>query len=910
MSRTPFCHLSMGRIPVRRVVRLESEARVGRPARYRLEVRLDVAPPLETLLGHEAEVRLGFPEDEHVFQGVITTATVLGQARSEVNVHAFEIVVELPLALLAHEVTAVIYQEQNACDIIRTVLDRHALASEWRMTREYAPRENCVQYLESDLDFIHRLLEEEGIHYFFAVGDEGPTVVFADDSTTAPAIEGDPVLAVRHGDGFDITGDHARRPADAARVVSGSFVRRDYDFERPALDLTAEAQAGFHPDLERYDYPGGYVDPGRGSALVQTRLEAEQAQRLTVAVPVVCPRVGPGRTFTLASAGALDGDYFIVRCRHRYEDSGDDGDAPGLISEIDVIPRDAPYRLPPVTEKPRIFGPQTATVVAPEGAESETIHTDAHARSKVKFRWDRSPTTDDTASAWIRVTQLQTSGSLVLPRVGWEVIVEFLEGDPDRPVITGRLYNGAFMPLYKLPEGKTRTSLQSRSSPGGGGSNEIRMEDAAGAEEIMIHAQHDMRMATANNKTSSVGNNRTRVVGANHTLDVGADQKIQITKGNQNTITGDQTVAVGGNRSVEVNAVAGLTVGGSATTSVGGNQFEMDGNPLDALLELAAQTAQAFLEAAAAQAINQVQAHVQGAVNQVLGPVDGVVAQATSLGQGLQSMGDGNLGALPGVAGAAAGIPGASALAGAMGGQGGGGGGNKLQAAAAGALRSPRIAAQAAANQAIADGAGAAHRAMRSALGADGAGGGGASGDNAAGPEGDVGGQDETDRTKGPGHKIGKVAGAYEETVSGLKAVAMLTGHDIKVAGNMTQTAGAAHVEVCIGNRSESGAGTKTESQLGLVVLSQGGESETVTGARTSLVGGAVVDKLDGNHVVEAGGPATIMGAFHKLEAKGTITLKCGGSEVVIDSSGVTISSAMVTFMASKLHLPKKVSEV
>jgi len=762
-----------------------------------------------------------------------------------------------------------------------------------------------VQYLESDLDFIHRLLEQEGIHYFFEHGADDSTLVFADDSPSAAAIEGDPLLPVRMKTDMTVEKDHALIPADTQRVRSGKFVYRDYNFEKPALDMTVEAEADADTDLEVYDYPGEYAEPDEGTRLTQIRLEAEQVARKTLRVEAVCPRVVAGRHLSLGDIGDLDGEYFILRCRHHFDDGG--GEAPDLRVEVELIEKDVPFRLFPFTPKPRIYGPQTATVVAPDGSEPETTHTDAFGRCKVSFHWDRSGITDDRASCWMRVAQLQTSGSLILPRVDWEVIVEFLDGNPDRPIITGRLYNGRFMPLYKLPDGKTRTSLFSASSPGGGGSNEIRFEDKAGSEEIFVHAQHDQVMATANDKKTTVGNNLTSVVGSNSSLSVGNDQKVQITKGNANTITADQTVTVGGNRKVEVNAVTGLTCKGSATTTVGGNQFEMDGNPLDALLELAAKTAQAFLEVAAAQAIGAIQSQVQGAVNQALGPIDGLVAQATSLGGGLQALQGGNLGALGGLTGAAGAIPGASAVVGGM----GGGGGNIIAAAAQGALRSPRIQAQAAANQAIADAGGAAQRAVHDLLSGDDAeGGGGESQDNVEGPEGDVDGVEGTDRTKGPGHAIGKIVGSYSESVSGIKAVGLLNGHDTKVAGDMTQNAGAAHVEICIGSRSESAQGNKTETQLGLVVLSKGGESETVTGARTTMVGGAIVDKLKGSHQVEAGGPATFIGAFHKMEAKGAITLKCGASEVVIDKSGVTVTSPMVTFMAGKIHLPKDVSEV
>jgi type VI secretion system secreted protein VgrG len=347
----------------------------------------------------------------------------------------------------------------------------------------------------------------------------------------------------------------------------------------------------------------------------------------------------------------------------------------------------------------------------------------------------------------------------------------------------------------------------------------------------------------------------------------------------------------------------------------------MDGNPLEAILALAAQKAQEFLEAKAGEAIAAVQSHVQGAVDQALGPISDLTARAESLGNNMQAIQNGDLGAIGGMAADAAGLPAAGDFARSMGGGGDAGpaggplsdavaGGNMITAAANNLVSSGGGAATNLANQAIGGGVGAAHQALASALGVEARGVDGASMENAAGPDGEVGGQDETDRAKGPGHSIGKIAGSHSEVVGGMKITGVLTGIDTNVAGSMTQNAGAAHLEVIIGNRAESAEGSKTESALGLVVLTKGGESETVGGAKTCMVGGAIFDKLKGSHSVEAGAPATFIGAFHKMEAKGAITLKCGASEMVIDGSGITITSPMVTWMGGKIHLPKDVSEV
>jgi type VI secretion system secreted protein VgrG len=922
MARNLRIHFDVDGVPAERVVRLREQHRLGRAPALEVEVRWSEYIALGSLLGHAGRLEVAFgDETPHVFVGIVEEAAVSGTSMTSFTAHQYTLRVVPKIALLARSVDAVIYQEKDVQEIVTEVLERHGISAfEWRLTGSYPKRVYCVQYQESGLDFIHRMIEGEGIYYFVEAGDDGDTVIFADDSPSADAIVGEAELPVRGRNFMAVDHDYALIPSDRERVRSGKFTLRDYNFEKPALDLTSEAEADVDTDLEVYDYPGEYDDPGEGERLAKVRLEAEQAWRRSLEMKAVCPRLAAGRTMSLSDAGDLDGEYFIVEASHELVDlSRDEEEAVDFRSEVTLIPKDVPYRLRATTRKPLIEGPQNARVVAPAGSQPEAIHTEEHGRCKVKFPWDRSDVMDDKASCWMRVSQLQTSGSLVLPRIDWEVIVEHLEGNPDRPIITGRLYNGAFMPPYSLPDGKTRTSLQTRSSPGGGGTNEIRFEDKAGSEEIMIHAQKDMTLATANNKKKTVGNNETTVIGANSTLSVGANQAVKVTMGTQNTIGANQTVSVGGNRTVEVNAVTGLTVHGSASTSVGGDQMEMIGNALEGLLAVAAQRAQEFLEAKANEAIAAVQGHVQGAVNQALGPINQLTSQAEALGSNMQAIQNGDLSAVGGLVGDASGIPGAGDFARSLGGPPSGpaggplagavAGGNMIQSAANNAVQAGGAAARSAASQAIGSGVGAAHQALASALGVDATGGGGASMDNAAGPDGEVSGQDETDRAKGPGHSIGRIAGDYGETVGGMKIQGVLNGMDTNVGGSMTQNAGAAHVEVIIGNRAESADGSKNETALGLVVLSKGGESESVKGSRTTMVGGAIIDKLKGSHQVSAGAPATFIAAYHKLEAKGKITLKCGASELVIDGGGITVTSPLVTMMAGKIHLPKDVSE-
>ncbi len=909
--------------PVNKVVRFEEEHRLGLPPRLHITVTLVTYVPTDVMLGQSCVLSVGFEDAEHQFKGLVEEVSLNASSLGEDATYVYELTVVPLLAVLARHVDCRIFQEQTVQEICDELFAELGVTRvEWSLSGSYPVRTYCVQYQESTLAFISRLLEDEGIYFSVEARDDGDTVVLSDDSPMlALPIDGDAVLPARTRSDLAMDADFCLIPSEQHRVRAGTFVLRDFNFETPNLDMTATFEGDADTDLEVYDYPGEYTEPSEGKRRAQVRYEEEEAWRRTMIIEAVCPRVAAGRKLEISDAGDLNGEYFVVSAVHHFadEDHGQ-GSATAYHVLAELIPLEVPYRPRRRTPKPIIHGPQTARVVAPAGAEPEAIHTDEHGRVKVKFPWCRSEHDDDKASCWMRVAQLQSSGSLVLPRIQWEVIVEFLEGNPDRPVITGRLYNGTFMPPYALPDGKSRTSLMSRSTPGGEGSNEIRFEDKAGSEELMVRAQHDMTVATANNKETTVGNNESTTIGVDSSLSVGGNQDVKITMGSQNTIGADQSVTVGGNRKVEVNAVAGMTVHGAASTTVGGDQFEMDGNPLEALLALAAREVQEFLQEQADRAVQAVTAQVQGAVDQALGPIQDLTSQVEGLGNNMQAIADGDLGAIGGLVGDASGLPGAGDFARSMGGDdgpSGGGplsdavdGGNLVTSVANNAIASGSAAASSAANSAIASGVGAAHSAIADAMGFDGAGGGGQSQQNMAGPDGEVGGQDDTDRTKGPGHSIAVVAGTHKESVGGLKGVAALDGINLNVSGNMTQSAGAAHIEVVIGNRAESTESDKDETALGLVVLSKGGESETVGGDRMTMVGGAIVDRLKGSHAIQAGGMASFIGAFHKYEASGTITLKCGESEVVIDGGGVTIKSPLVAKLASKIQLTKKVNEI
>jgi type VI secretion system secreted protein VgrG len=908
-----------------RVLSSREVHQLSRPAYLEVEALLAVYVDTEEIVGATAALTIGYDGDtRRSFAGIVESVTVIGSTAvgDAGRTYQYSFVIVSPLSFLAGNHRCLIQQVVDVKDAVTAVLNDAAptLAVDWRLTGSYPKRAYCVQYQETDLAFISRLLESEGIYYFFEADDDGTlTLVFCDDSTTAKPIDGKATLHLQLAALLDTHNDSILSVSDNHAVVSGKFTLRDFNFLTPKVDMTSTAAASVHADFEVYDYPGGYLDPADGKRVAQLRLDAEQVEVETLSFETRCTRVSVGRKLTVAETGSTDGDWVVTRAVHEVE--WDEAEL-HYTCRAELLPAKTKFRPARVTPRPVIEGPQTAAVVCPAGAQPEEILTDEHGQCKVKFHWDLGPAMDDKATAWMRVAQLQTSGSMMLPRVGWEVIVEFLEGDPDRPIVTGRLYNGAYMPPYALPDGKTRTSIKTASTPGGAGSNEIRMEDKSGSEEIMMHSQKDTNVTVANNKTKSVGNNETLNVGASSTTTVGANQTVKITKGSQNTITADQTVTVGGTRSLEVNAVAAWSITGSSTTTVGATQSEQIGNPLEALIALAVAKAEEVAKAQAAAAVAAVQGAVQGKIDQALGPVNDLVGKAGALGSGLQALGNGDLSALGGVVGGATGLPGVGAMGSAMAGSGAGaaassagGAVSGAVGAAQGALAKPDAAVAAAGDMlnsalgnAISKAGSAATAALDAAAGVDADGGGGSSDANAAGPVGDVPGVDQTDRAKGPGHSLYDVTGKHSETVGSIKVLAALNGINLNIGGNMTQDVKLATVQMAYGDLNEAVTGAKKEKELGLIVMSKG-ETEHAQGAKMSMVGGLVLDAVGGNQSVEATGNLTLIGAMQKLEASTSITLKCGESEVAITGDGISIKSLMVTMTAGTIELPKPAGE-
>ena len=479
-----------------------------------------------------------------------------------------------------------IFQNLSTPDILKKVLEGGGIPADMfklSIKRSYKPRKYCVQYRESDFDFLSRLMEEEGIFYHFDHTEDTHVMVIGDNPGVQVLIPGEALPFKEEDDSGQVTQEHVSHFRFVRALRTGAVVLRDFDFKKPQLDLETESSADREQHLEYYDYPGDYPDSSLGKELVKIRLEEKRAECDRGIGESDCRRFISGFRFNLEGhrRGELNQEYLLVRLQHwGNQPQAAEEDLPGSLDEViyhntfDCIPAPVPYRPSRITPRPIVEGPQTAVVTGPAGEE---IHTDEHGRVKVHFHWDRLGPTDDKSSCWVRVSQGWGGpgwGSMFLPRIGQEVIVEFLEGDPDRPLVTGRVYNGDNPPPYSLPGDKTKSSIKSNTSPGGGGANELRFEDAAGSEEVFVNATKDMNETVANNHTRSVGTDETIDVGKNRTKTVGVDQSESVGSNKKISVGSNHDETIGANMTLNVGADCTETIGANRTITIMSNKTE------------------------------------------------------------------------------------------------------------------------------------------------------------------------------------------------------------------------------------------------------------------------------------------------------------------------------------------------
>jgi type VI secretion system secreted protein VgrG len=491
-----------------------------------------------------------------------------------------------------------IFQEKTAPEIIQFLFDEAKFRDySLRLSGAFSKREYCVQYGETDFEFVSRLMESEGIYYYFEHEDGKHTMVLANHSGAhKPCPNQSKVRYDTDGGGLRDE-DTIQQWRASTSVLTGGYALQDYNFETPSTSL--QTNIGGRNLYERFEYPGGYLKRGEGESLVKTRLEEVEAPRQVVRGLSTCRNFSTGFRFDLKDhyRGDQNKSYLLTRVSHKASQGGDfrsgpDDDSFAYTNEFECMPFSNPYRPARVTPRPVISSTQTAVVV---GKPGEEIWTDKYGRIKVQFHWDRYSKTDDTSSCWIRVSQAAAGknwGAISLPRVGQEVVVSFLDGDPDRPLITGCVYNAEQMPPYDLPGEQTKSTFKSNSSKGGGGFNEIRFEDAKGKEQVFIHAERNEDIRVKKDLMETVEENSHRIVIKDHQEEVRGDKHLAV-KGDQNEKIGgtvslkagmDYQAKVGKSYALdagmEIHAKAGVNLviesGVSLTIKVGGSFINLN----------------------------------------------------------------------------------------------------------------------------------------------------------------------------------------------------------------------------------------------------------------------------------------------------------------------------------------------
>lgn len=489
--------------------------------------------------------------------------------------------------ILTRRTQSRIFQPHNCQDmsvpgIVQKVLADAGIPSDQvrlALVGSYEPRDYVVQYRESDFDFISRLMEDEGIYYYFEHGDDTHVMVLADSPASHKALAERDAFVFRHAASLAPREEHVYRVRDRRALCTGKVVLNDFDFTRVSADLFGRAQKA--SDTSKIvDFPGKHMTKELGQRYADIRLEEHQCRRQIVEMAASIRTLTPGYRMTLGEhpVDGLNRTYLIAEVRHRgaQGQSGQEEAGPQALTtyeaEVLALPAETQFRPPRATPRPTVRGSQTAIVVGPE---NEDIYVDEFGRVKVQFLWDPDRPFNEKSSCWVRVSQGWAGGGygmMFLPRIGHEVIVDFLEGDPDRPIITGRVYNGDLSPIWDLPDKKHKSGIKSKSTPDGDGASALIFHDLVGEEYVHLHSQRDLEVSaeasrvddTGGDLDVTVGGDRREAVKGYHELDVGSDC--------------DE--AVGGNKVVDIKGSHGLAVGGAMVCTTGSHFVVQAGDHL------------------------------------------------------------------------------------------------------------------------------------------------------------------------------------------------------------------------------------------------------------------------------------------------------------------------------------------
>ena len=561
-----------------RLLGMHGQEALGRLFEYRLRFCSD-KPAIEArkLLGQTLALSMETASGKRWFHGYATGFEYMGpielppaQHMDKLPLYEYAVVLRPWLWFLTRSADCRVFQNLKVPQIVATILDKYPGRFEQDLADEdYRPWEYCVQYRETDFNFVSRLLEQEGAFYFFAHEEGSHTLKLVDQH--GPKSKTRHKLVYASGErAARLETELVRHWRVAHEVQPGAYAIKDFDFKKPTAPQLSVVKQPYEHDfgkLEVFDYPGEFDAPAEGDGYVRLRLDELRAQHELMRAECNVRALRVGDVFELANAeqaGAAAGLRYMVS-----EASFDivagiehEGQGAGYRCSFACVRADAPWRPQRLTRKPIVQGPQTATVVGPDGEE---IHTDEYGRIKLLFHWDRHSKDDKASSCWIRVSQPwagKNFGMVAIPRIGQEVVVDFLEGDPDRPLVTGRVYNQDNMPPFTLPANKTQTGILSRSSKGGSAANAnaLRFEDKKGAEQVWLHAEKNQDIEVENDETHWVGHDRTKTIDNDETTHVKRDRK--------ETVGRDETITVHGKRTEVVDKDETITVHGKRTEVV------------------------------------------------------------------------------------------------------------------------------------------------------------------------------------------------------------------------------------------------------------------------------------------------------------------------------------------------------
>ncbi len=531
----------------------------------------------EKLLGAPAEVAVSDSQGAvRSYHGLVASAAYEGVVAKKL---AYRLEIVPWLWMLTRSANLRVFQKKTVNDIIKAVVEPYGASIKFEVQGSQRKREYCVQYRESDFNFISRLMEEEGIFYFFRHTPGQHQMVLAN----LPAIHVNELglsdLSFQGNDRERTLGTVVTHWRWSRQLQTGKISLRDHNFMVPGEGYAKDQAVSFkhpHAKIEAYDYPSGVPRPGdepgdqsaltpEVAALAKQRLEALQAQRSAAEGSTNSLRLCTGARFNLKEhpVGGQNGEYIVhathIRMRIAGYESGTDK-ASTHECDFSAFPSSVPFRPPRLTHKPRVQGPQTAIVVGPAGEE---IHTDKYGRVKVQFFWDREGKKDASSSCFVRVAQSSAGkqwGVVMLPRIGQEVVVDFLEGDPDRPMVTGGVYNAENMPPYTLPDNQTVSTIKTNSSKGGGGFNELKFDDKKGSELLYLQAEKDRTELVKNDLKTDVNHDLTLTIKNDRTETV-TEGKFDVTvKKGKHNLTVKDAITVTAQDKYTLDATSDVTI--------------------------------------------------------------------------------------------------------------------------------------------------------------------------------------------------------------------------------------------------------------------------------------------------------------------------------------------------------------